>query len=378
MKEVIEIIFKKNGSARIHPQRGDDLLIEVAGKGLGKQLVAFCAERGLGTASLILYLDEDLLYFKKFQLPLKTANLKEAVGYQLGLLAPFVEPCLHSFTEIRKTEAYDVLLYAIQAVQVESMVEDLLASGFQVTAVFPESQRYVSGKLKKTKWALLLGDRSPKMFSFEGNQLQDRVLCRTVPSFEDVITFSGAEIVFSSGRPEDDRFQQLDTIEKTGRKQFNLLPASYRRPDFFRMILIVLVVLNILAGISVAGIKGYQVWSRSKSIEAEITSILPQVKETEALRVREKSLEKSITRFENLGRNFDMIRFLKKLTTVLPKTAYLDQIRMDKKTGTIHLQGFTENISMLTKELQELGDTTLKSTRRRKNKTYFHVEISRK
>ncbi len=378
MKDVIEIIFKKNGSARIHPQRGDDLLIEMAGKGLGKQLVAFCAERGLGTASLILYLDEDLLYFKKFQLPLKTANLKEAIGYQLGLLAPFVEPCLHSFTAIRKTEAYDVLLYAIQAVQVESMVEDLLAGGFQVTAVFPESQRYVSGKLKKTKWALLLGDRSPKMFSFEGNQLQDRVFCRTVPSFEDVITFSGAEIVFSSGRPEDDRFQQLDTIEKTGRKQFNLLPASYRRPDFFRMILIVLVVLNILAGISVAGIKGYQVWSWSKSIEAEITSILPQVKETEALRVREKSLEKSITRFENLGRNFDMIRFLKKLTTVLPKTAYLDQIRMDKKTGTIHLQGFTENISMLTKELQELGDTTLKSTRRRKNKTYFHVEISRK
>ena len=378
MKDVIEIIFKKNGSIMIHPQRGDDLVIEAVGKGLGKQLAAFCVERGLGTASLILYLDEDLLYFKKFQLPLKTAKLKEAVGYQLSLLAPFAEPCLHSFATVRKKEEYDVLLYAVQADQIESMVEDLLAGGFQVTAVLPESQRYVSAKLKKTKWVLLLGDRSPKMLSFEGNQLQDRLLCRTVPSFEDVTAFSGAEIVLSSGRPEDDRFQQLDTIEKTGGKQFNLLPASYRRPDFFRMILIVLVAFNILAAISVVGIKGYQVWSLSRSIEAEITSILPRVKETEALRIREKSLEKSIARFENLGRNFDMIGFLEKLTAVLPETAYLDQVRMDKITGTIHLQGFTEDISMLTKKLQKLGDTTLKSTRRRKNKTYFHVEISRK
>lgn len=362
----------------IHPQRGDDLLIEAPENGLGKQLAAFCVERELRTASLILYLDEDLLYFKKFQLPLKTANLKEAVGYQLSLLAPFAEPCLHSFTAVRKKEEYDVLLYAVLARPVESMVEDLLAGGFQVTAVLPESQRYVSGKLKKTKWALLLGDQTPKMLSFAGNQLQDRQLCRTVPSFEDVSAFSGAEIVYSSGRPEDARFQQLDTIEKKGRKQFNLLPASYRRPDFFRMILMALVALNILAAISVAGIKGYQVLSLSHSVEAEITSILPRVKETEALRVREKSLEKSIERSENLGRNFDVIRFLEKLTAVLPETAYLDQVRMDKTTGTIHLQGFTEDISMLTKKLQELGDATLKSTRRRKNKTYFHVEISRK
>ena len=362
----------------IHPRRGEDLLIEAGESGLGKRLAGFCAEQGLGSASLILYLDEDLLYFKKFQLPLKTANLKEAVGYQLGLLAPFAEPCLHSFNAVRKKEVYDVLLYAVQAGQVESMVDDLLAEGFQVTAVLPESQRYVGGKLKKTKWALLLGDRSPKMLSFEGSQLQDRLLCRTAPSFEDVAAFSGAEIVFSSGRPEDHRFQQLEAVEKTGRKQFNLLPASYRRPDFSRMILIGLVALNILAAITVASIKEYRVWSRSRSIETEIASILPRVRETEALRVREKNLEKSIARIENLGRNFDVIRFLEKLTSVLPETAYLDQLRMDQATGAIHLQGYTEDVSLLTKKLQELGDTTLKSTRRRKNKTYFHVEISRK
>ena len=67
---------------------------------------------------------------------------------------------------------------------------------------------------------------------------------------------------------------------------------------------------------------------------------------------------------------------MEKMTTELPDSAYLDQMRMDSRQKSISIQGYTSDISALTAKLQDMGEAKLKSTSRRKNQTYFNVEIS--
>lgn len=376
MKDVIEIIIGRDRVTVVHPNDGEDLLIEGTEGGLQKQLAGYCAGQGLSSQSLILYISEDILYFKKLQLPIKTVDLNEAVGYQLSLLLPFPGDCFHSFVTVRNKKEYDVLLYAVSAQPLQGMVEDLIGGGFLVRAIFPESQRYVTVQRKKIRWGLLIGENSGKLFSFDGLHLQERWLCRDRPTLDQARGVCQVETILSTDASDED-FQPA-VPEKSERRQFDLLPDTFRKPDYFRKFLVVLVALNFLALIGLAGMKEYRLWSQGKELSAQISAIEPRVKEAGTLLVKEKSLLKSVERIENLGQNFDLIRFLEKLTVVLPETAYLDQLRMDKKTGAINVQGYSEDIGELTKQLQELGDAKLKSTRRRKNKTYFHVEVSRK
>ncbi len=111
-------------------------------------------------------------------------------------------------------------------------------------------------------------------------------------------------------------------------------------------------------------------------MDEAINRIMPQVKEVKGLRDKNERLKDYIEKIEGISPSPDIITFLAELTTKLPETSYLDQMRMDKKKNAIHIQGYTEDISDLTSKLKEMGETSLKSTSRRRNKTYFNVEIS--
>lgn len=343
---------------------------------LGSRLARHASPRSPANTPVTFYIDEDLLFFKKISLPLQTKDLKEAVSYQISMLAPFEGDVLHSFNTVRDKKGYTVTLYVVLQEIITPLLEDAATEGFHLTGLFPESQRYVNQLGKKEKWALLLPGRFSKLLCFSGTSVEDRLLCHSVPSFAEMRSHSEVERIFSPDPQEG--FDDAATLlaEKPVLKDFNMLPASYRRPDYIRYLLIALCVLNLCALLTVVGIKEYKISSLLKNLESEVSAILPKVKEVEQLRIEEKQLAASIERIEGIGQNFDIIRFLAKVQNELPTNSYLDQVRMDNKTGSIHLQGYTEDLGELTEQLDSLDQAKLKSTRRRKNKTYFHVEIS--
>ncbi len=374
MKNVLEIIVGRNGTficcgdLQTAPQT-------LTGS-LGKEVAAFCAEHGISGVDVVFYLGEETLFFKKIHLPAQTADVREAVELQRDLLLPFADDCLYSFTSERGKDGYDVLIYATARSALEEAVIDVKNAGFRLLGIFPESQRYISSELKKMAgWGLLVGRQPAKLLCFAGDKLRNRLLCQGEPTLAEAMELCSTETVFAVNPEEGSAFPPAEPQVMSGSGRFNLLPASYLRPDFFRMALVGLVILNIVALVVVGGWKIYQVREIGRQLDRELTDIKPLIKETEQLRIKEKKLSKTVERIGNLGQNFDLITFLAKLTKMLPENSYLDQIRLDSKTGAINIQGYTEDIAGLTKEIQKLGDTKLKSTRRRKNKTYFHIEI---
>jgi Tfp pilus assembly protein PilN len=142
------------------------------------------------------------------------------------------------------------------------------------------------------------------------------------------------------------------------------------------MIILVLAVMNIAGLIFLAGLKITKLRSFQAQVDVEIAEILPRVNEVKKLQEQEKEISGSLEAINKLGQNLDFIRLFQQLTTKLPAGSYLDQIRLDKKTTAIILQGYTDDIGNLTSSLQDIGDVKLKSTSRRKDKTYFQLEIT--
>ena len=137
-----------------------------------------------------------------------------------------------------------------------------------------------------------------------------------------------------------------------------------------------LVALNICALLAMVGGKEYQLRNYSARIDKELATVAPLVREVRDLRAREKKLSGYIDEVRAVGQNSDLIAFMEKLTTELPDSAYLDQLRMDGKQKSVTIQGYTTDIGALTAKLQEMGEAKLKSTSRRRNQTYFNVEIN--
>ena len=102
----------------------------------------------------------------------------------------------------------------------------------------------------------------------------------------------------------------------------------------------------------------------------------PLAREARQLRSKEEQLNHYLGEFMAVGQNPDLITFLDTLTRSLPESAYLDQLRMDSKDKAVVIQGYTDDINALTAKLTEMGEAKLKSTSRRRNQTYFNVEIN--
>jgi len=379
VKNILTIIIGPRGSTIVHPH--DPAISEVVDESeqLGQRLVEFCGRHGVKTARAVLYLSEELIYYKEALLPLKSSDLRKTIAYQLEMLTPFKkEEVLYSFTSRRHKENYKVSLVVTRRGPAEKAAQDILAAGYKLIGLYPESQRYVGRASQKTKWALVLPGNFPKVLSFSGTHLEDRFLCSTEPAFDDLTSLCGTQTIYHVEPPSGSSFKPAQPLisELPALKEFNLLPATYRLPDYTRIAIIALLVLNMIAVLGLIGVKEFSLLRTNRLVEMELDKIMPQVQEAEKLREQERKVTEEIKQLNTVGKNPEIIPVLEKLAEILPKKSYLDQLRMDGKSRSLLLQGYTDDVSELTTKLQELGQATLKSTSRRQNKTYFQVEVT--
>jgi hypothetical protein len=393
MKEPLEIVIHKNGLALCHPT--DCAATEFVAreeKGVALRIVDFISRFKAHPSNLHLFVAEDLLFFKGFNLPLDTTDIAEAVGYQLEMVTPFAdESTWHSFAVQKDEAAYHITLYAAQSGYIDAYIQEIMEGGFQLSGLYPESQRYVNKLNRKSKWGLILPGRYVKAFVFNGSIMVDRLYCSSEPSFGEAVEVCKSEMVFRLDPakieqqlvevlPPKPYFDYLDAClllaQRPHLKTYNMLPASYQRPDYLKIMIGVLLVVNVLTFLLWGGVKLYTLKTHNAQVNREIEAIMPLVTEMKDLRQKEESSLKAISQIEGIGKNFDLIQFLQKLTTVMPADSYVDQLRLDEKTNILSLQGYTDEVSILTTKLQEIGAAQLKSTSKRQNKTYFNVEIT--
>lgn len=376
MKDV-EVIIQGNGAV-LEGSKGSKF-IELGSGDFSRQMHEFTDEAGIKNKVVTFFVSEGLLFFKDFELPLKTQNLKEAISYQLSLIIPFPEDSYYyTYTPKREGKNHKILLYAVQRQHVDPYLQGAAAAGYTINGLFPESQRYLTGSSRKENWALFVPGHPSKALVFSGQSLADRLLFQTEPVFEELQEAVGCEAVYHQvPPPESDYLDAGLLLDKPPfLKEYNLLPSYYRKPDYYKMIIFALAVINIAGLILLTGLKITKLRSFHAQVDAEIAEIMPRVKEVKKLQEQETEIAGSLEAIEKLGQNLDFIRLFQQLTMRLPAGSYLDQIRLDKKTTAIIVQGYTDDIGNLTSSLQDIGDVKLKSTSRRKDKTYFQLEIT--
>ncbi|MBU0482371.1 MAG: hypothetical protein KKG47_14860 [Proteobacteria bacterium] len=374
----LEVIIEADGFT-VSYGRGKTVQ-EFRGEGLdgGECLHGFTDRHGITSTSVNLFVSEELIFATSISLPVRTPDIAEAVKFQLGLITPFREDeVLYSYSAQRAGELYKTTIFAARAGLLANSIEEIIAAGFQVRGLYPESQRYVTNKLGKEKWALVMPGKFTKVFVFSGTVLEDRMLCHPDLSFAKTAELCGTESLYHTARPAASRFQPSSDLLSASPvlKDFNMLPASYRRPDYTRMAIIALLAVNLFALIFVTGYKLRQIDGVISETEAEIARLAPVMMEVSELRREIKKNKDFLAGVQGLEANTDLISFLTRLTEELPETSYLDQLQLNGKEKVVVIQGYTDNVGELTEKLQVLGETRLKSTSRRKNRTYFQVEI---
>ncbi len=379
MKGGLEIIIRAdrydltcNRGGLVEEVKGEDLDI-------GARLASFCERHNIGDRSLNLFLTEEMVFMTSVDLPSKTANLDEAISFQMGMLVPFSEDeFLSSYTVIREGESYRVVIAASAAERAVLAVEELVDAGFEVKGLYPESQRYVTGGLKKVRWALVMPGKKAKVLVFEGGILADRVLCsNTELSRSGISSLCLTEIVYHLDPPIGGGFNQARELmgDRPLLKDFNMLPASFRRPDYLKMATWVLIGLNLFALLLLGGYRYLDQGRMIEAAEKEITELTPLVRKVNETNKQIVEVEAFLDQATKTGKNPDVISFMDKLTDVLPDGSYLDQFKFDSSKNNVTVYGYTDDVSELTAKLQEVGESRLKSTSRRRNMIYFQVEM---
>ncbi|HIJ89226.1 MAG: hypothetical protein OEV89_00015 [Desulfobulbaceae bacterium] len=330
--------------------------------------------------AVTVYVAEELLFCKQFSLPVKGSGIKQAIGYQLEMLLPFPNnACFFSYVTERRKKETAVTLYAVPEEFITPHLQELAESGHSLAGLFPLSQRYLNRRQGKKKWALLLPGRMNTLLTFVNGRLSRRLLCPSSPTVKEARELSGCDTVYCPKALESDGFAEAESLlaDAPLGKAFNLLPASYRRPDYFKFVVAGLAILNVLSLFLLVGIKEYRFQATSSRVEAEIARLQPEMKKVNALGSKEDRIRKEIARLEEIGRNPDLLAVLTGLTDKLPPSAYLDQLRMEKKEAAIlYLDGYADDMGEMSTSLQGLGEVSLKSTSRRNNKNYFQMEIN--
>jgi Tfp pilus assembly protein PilN len=379
MKNDMQILIEKDRLTFWHPKAGETVSVEAGRESpIGGQLKKFRRQAGIASNNVALFMAEDLLFYKFLQLPLKTPDLKEAIGYQLAMLTPFAEDdFLYGFETSRQKDGYDVHLYATRRQPLTGYLQDLVRTGFRVTGFFPEHQRYLTRDNRRQRWALVLPGRFTKVLTFADGRLEKRLLSNIIPDFARLVEVCGTGTIYHP-QPPSSQFHQAGSL-LTGEpllKEYNMLPASYRRPDYLKMAIAALAVINFAALLGWSGINVHHLLKLENTVGARITALAPDLDEFNQLRNREQQLLEETRRLEEVGRNPDLIAFLQQLTRSLPSNSYLAQMRKDPTGNAISMQGYTGDIAELTASLRSLGDAKLKSTSRRQNQTYFDVEVN--
>jgi len=379
MSSSLEVIIRANGFV-LSLGRGN-INEEVMGgeQDVGEALLAFCERNGTGIKSLSLFVSEDQVYSCSVSLPAKTPDIKEAISFQLGMLLPFPEgESFFSYSAERQDKNIQVTVFAVRS-NVAVAVEELVEAGFTVKGLYPESQRYVTAGNKNNRWGLVFPGKLSKVFVFNGGRLNERFLCGSEDTgFDSLKELCKTEEIFHLDPPAGTSFNMASDLltDRPLLKEYNMLPASFRRPDYMRMFIAVLLCLNLIALMALGGVKFFGQSRMIKNVDEEIASLMPLVQEVNAIKGAIRKSAEFLDLVAEIGGNPEFISFLEKLTDELPEEAYLDQIQLDAEQNSVSIQGFTDNVGELTEKLQVLGEPQLKSTSRRKNRTYFQVEIS--
>jgi len=330
--------------------------------------------------AVTVYVAEELLFCKQFSLPVKASGIKQAMGYQMEMLLPFpADTCFSSYETERRNKETAVTLYAVPEEAIAPQLQELTANGHSLVGLFPLSQRYLGRNQGKKKWALLLPGGMATLLTFANGRLRQRLLCPSLPTIGEAMELSGCDEVYCPAASEASGFADADTLlaEEPLGKSFNLLPASFRRPDYFKFLIAGLALLNVLSLFLLLGMKEYRYHATSNRVEAEIATLQPTMKKIKTLGNKESQSKKEIVRLEEIGKNPDLLALLTNLTAKLPASAYLEQLRMEKKEAAIlYLDGYADDMGEMSTSLQGLGEASLKSTSRRNNKNYFQMEIT--
>lgn len=354
---------------------------ELRGEGLdiGQELLAFCERQGIGRRGVELYVAEDLVYGLALELPLRTPDIKEAISLQLGLLLPFPEEeVLSAFSLARQAGSYRVTVFAVRARIAVTVLEELVEVGFTVKGIYPENQRYVTARMRRLKWALVMPGRQAKVLIFNGATLDNRLLIVGEHFTRDKLSeLCETEVILHTSPPHGSAFIAAAPLltESPLLREFNLLPAAYRRPDYLKMFLVFLVALNLLAVSWAIWVRFEHLQGRIKETESKIAALKPLVAEVDKTRAKIKVVDGFVATMNKIGKNSDLITVISALTGGLPEDAYLDQFRFDSKDRVVTINGYANDLTALTGKLQGLGEVRLKSTSRRKDRVYFQVEI---
>ncbi|MEN8134914.1 MAG: hypothetical protein ABFS18_05190 [Thermodesulfobacteriota bacterium] len=343
-------------------------------------LTSCCEKHGLRARTVNLFLAEELIYMTAIDLPTNTPKIGEAVSFQLGALAPFPEDdVLYSYSTVRDGDNFRVTIAAARSARVVAVVEELLKAGFVVKGLYPESQRYVTAKWRKLRWALVVPGGRTKIFVFDGGQYADRFLGSGADlDYDELAAVCDTENIFHLSPPVGSNFKSVQLLMAAPPllKEHNMLPASYRRLDYLKIAIITLVVLNL---VGLAALGSFKFLDQTKQInraDQEIARLQPLVRKAKKAKKQIRQTEAFLDLVSKMKGNPDLFIFLEKLTLALPEGSYLNQLRLTAAEGLVVINGFTDNVGDLTEKLQTVGEARLQSTSRRKNMTYFQVEIS--
>ncbi len=328
-------------------------------------------------ADVDLYLGEDLLFFTKITLPLQTPDIKKAIALQLEMLSPFGEDSLAAFAAQRTKEGYSVNIYFCRRSQVTPFLDILFAAGTHLTGLFPESQRYLTRDTMDLSWSLWNPGRFGKVTHFMQGKVINRDLCASPVSVAQLKEQSGSDTLYSLGSVEEGVSSALALLTQPARgREYDMLPPSFRRPDYIKKAMMALAAVNVILILLLGVGKGLALYRQEAFLDQQIEATKIDAEAALQLKSRIKKIEKQLDAYRAMGTNTDLIAFLAKLSKELPATAYLDQLRFDHPMGTITLQGYTNDLPGLTEKIPTLGSATLKSTMKRRNQTYFHLEVS--
>lgn len=324
-----------------------------------------------------LYLGEDLIFFTKISLPLQTPDIKKAIALQLDMLSPFGEDSLSAFTTKRGKETYSVTIYFCQKSTITPFLTLLFEAGAHLTGLFPESQRYLTRDNKELDWSLWSPGRFGKITHFKQGKVITRDLCSSGVSAAQLKEQSGSTALYSLGNVEEGVPSALSLLAQPARlREYDMLPSSFRRPDYMKKAIIALTAVNLILILLLGGGKGLALYRQAAFLDQEIEASRIDAEEALQLKSRLKKTKKQLDAYRAMGTNNDIIAFMAKLSNELPTTAYLDQMRFDHTAAIITLQGYTDDLPGLTEKIPDLGSATLKSTMKRRNQTYFHLEVS--
>ncbi len=373
-------IFLKNNSASIgwHTDNGYQTQTLPADEmGFAAAINSLGDKAKLAGSDVDVYLGEDLLFFTQITLPLQTPDLKKAIALQLDMLSPFGDDSISTFKSKRGKEGYLVTLYFSRRSRIFPYLHILFEAGAHLLGLYPESQRYQNAENRKTSWSLWSPGRFGKITHFKQGKVVGRDICSSEVNAAQIRERTGDATLYRLGNAESGENSAMSLLDQPASgREFDMLPASFRRPDYLKKALIGLAAVNLILILLLGVGKGVALFRQAHLLDQQIESSKADADAALKLKTRIKKLKKTLDDYRDMGENKDLIAFMENISQKLPPTAYLDQLRMDQATQTITLQGYTSDLHELTAQIPDLGSATLKSTLKRRNQTYFHLEVS--